>query len=51
MPIKYFSIMIETFVTLVSYSNGIFMMAIFGLVCIALIAFVLVAMFGGKKAK
>lgn len=41
--------MIKTFITLVSYTNGIFMIAVFGLVCIALVAAVLIAMFGGKK--
>lgn len=41
--------MTNTLIPLVSYGNGIFMMAIFGLVCIALIAAVLIFMFGGKK--
>lgn len=41
--------MIKTFITLVSYSNGIFMMAVFGLVCIGLVAAVLISMFSDKK--
>lgn len=41
--------MIKTFITLVSYTNGIVMIAVFGLVCIALVVAVLVAMFGDKK--
>ena len=41
--------MIKSFIPLVSYGNGIFMMAVFGLVCVALVAAVLIFMFGGKK--
>lgn len=41
--------MIKSFIPLVSYGNGIFMMAVFGLVCVALIAAVLIFMFGGNK--
>lgn len=41
--------MIKSFIPLVSYGNGIFMLAVFGLVCIGLVAAVLIFMFGGKK--
>jgi hypothetical protein len=41
--------MTKLFLPLVSYGNGIFMIAIFGLVCVGLVAAVLIFMFGGKK--
>ena len=41
--------MTNAFLPLVNYANGIFMMAVFGLVCIGLVAAVLIFMFGGKK--
>lgn len=41
--------MINALVPLVSYSNGIFMMGVFGLVCIILVAAVLISLFSKKK--
>ncbi|WP_157687245.1 hypothetical protein [Jiulongibacter sediminis] len=41
--------MAKAFVTLVSYGNGIFMMGIFGLVCLILVAAVLISLFSDKK--
>ena len=41
--------MTNAFLPLVNYANGIFMMAVFGLVCVGLVAAVLIFMFGGKK--
>jgi len=43
--------MINGILPLVNYANGMFVLAIFGLVCIALIATVLIFMFGGKEKK
>ncbi|WP_255070959.1 hypothetical protein [Lacihabitans sp. LS3-19] len=41
--------MTNAMVPMVNYTNGIFMLAVFGLVCIGLVVAVLIFMFGGKK--
>jgi hypothetical protein len=43
--------MTKLFSLLVNYSNGIFMLAFFGLVCVGLIAAVFMLMYGDKKKK
>lgn len=43
--------MIQNFITLYNWNNGVFMMGIFVLVCVVLVGALVAMMFGGKTKK
>lgn len=43
--------MVQHFITLYNWDNGVFMIGIFVLVCLGLVAALLMMMFGGKTKK